>query len=141
MVLLGECLPVSKPPLNLSAPCPPARETCDKIRAYLISLLGGQLPPQVVLCIPAQCTEAWLFAALHPELLILFQPIECREEVAKLLINKPEKLVRDKEGRARKQPEKYRDTSPKVVKQWPQATASCAEALRFETECRAALPK
>jgi hypothetical protein len=48
-----------------------------------------------------------VFAILHPNEVAAYQPIECRAEVDRLLIGKPERLVRDKSGAARKQSEKY----------------------------------
>ena len=127
--------------LALSAPCPPAKETCDKIRAHLLSLFGGSPPPKVVLCVPAQCTEAWVFAALHSDDAAQFAPLECRLEPERLLIQKPDKLVRDKDGAAKKQTAGYRAAADKIAANWPNATKTCGEAARFETECRAALAR
>ena len=124
-------------PLALPAPCPPAKETCDNIRAHLRALLGGSLPPKVVLCVPAQCTEAWVFAALHSREAAPFAPLECREEPERLLIQRPDRLVRDKDGGAKKQTDKYRAATDKIAANWPDATSLCDEAARFETECRA----
>ena len=125
--------------IDLSAPCPPAKDTCDRVRQYLIMLLRGQLHPKVVLCVPAQCIEAWVFAALHPDLVSRYEPIECKRDVAALLVDKPDKLVRNKDGRSRKQPERYRNNASKVADKWPNATARCPEALRFDSECQLAI--
>jgi hypothetical protein len=124
---------------DLTAPCPSAKDTCDKIHAYLTNLIGNPLPSKVVLCIPAQCTEAWVFAALHPDLITNFQPIECRSEPETLLIGKPDKLVRDKDGRARKEPQRYTNAANRIAKGWSHTIAICSEAYRFETDCRAVL--
>ena len=67
-------------------------------------------------------------------------PIECKTEVGNLLIGKPDKLVRSKEGRARKQTDRYRNVADQIAAQWPRAVTACAEALRFDIECRASLP-
>ncbi len=125
--------------LSLSAPCPPPKVTCDNIRSYIISLLGGNPPPKVVFCIPAQCTEAWIVAALHPEEALKRHSIECKSDPERLLIQKPDKLVRIKDGTPRKQAANYRVALGKIVDKWSDATAACSEASRFETECRATL--
>ena len=127
--------------LALAAPCPPARETCDLIRTYVASLLGGNLSLKVVLCVPAQCTEAWIVAALYPDEAAKFAPIECRNEPERLLIQKPDKLVRDKDGTAKKQVNQYKKSINKLVAGWSDAVTACAEAPRFEAECRDALSK
>lgn len=125
---------------GFSAPCPPAKDTCDRLRHHLIALLGNSLPAKVLLCIPAQCMEAWVFAALHPDMIASFQPIECRQEVERLLIGKPDRLVRDHEGRARKDSQRYKKVAQRITAGWPQAIATCPEAQYFDNSCRAALP-
>ncbi len=125
--------------LSLTAPCPPAKETCDKLREHLLSLLGGKLLPKVIICIPAQCTEAWIVSALHPDEATKFAPIECHNNPESLLIQKPDRLVRVKDGAAKKQTAKYKEALAKIIGNWSQATAACEEASRFETECKTAL--
>lgn len=125
---------------GLSAPCPPAKDTCDRLRHHLLALLGNPLPAKILLCIPAQCMEAWVFAALHPDLVAGVQPIECRQEVERLLIGKPDRLVRDHGGRARKDPQAYEKAAHRIAAGWPQAIAVCPEAQYFDNACRAALP-
>jgi len=125
---------------GLSAPCPPAKDTCDRLRNHLIALLGNPLPSNVVLCIPAQCMEAWVFSALHPDLVTSFQPIECRQDVERLLIGKPDRLVRDHDGRTRKNPQRYEEAAYRIAVGWDQAIAACPEAQCFDNDCRAALP-
>ena len=122
--------------LNLSAPCPPASTTSGKIRDYLVALLGGAVPPKIILCVPAQCIEAWVFVALYPSEVERFTPIDCRREVESLFIGKPEKLVVKKDGRARKQTAEYSKVSPRIGANLAMLTAHCAEALRFESEVR-----
>ncbi len=123
---------------GFSAPCPPAKDTCDRLRHHLIALLGNPLSAKVLLCIPAQCMEAWVFAALHPDLVASFQPIECRQEVERLLIGKPDRLVRDHEGRARKDAQRYEKVAHRIAAGWPQAITACPEAQYFDNACRAA---
>ncbi len=126
---------------NLSSPCPPAKSTCDKIRRFIVSLLGGTLPSKIVLCVPSQCTEAWVLCALHPASLASYQPIECRPDVERLLIGKPDRLVVNKDGRARKQTERYRATVQKISLRWSNTIDACPEARRFDTELTSALPQ
>jgi hypothetical protein len=45
--------------------CPPAAPQCDWVRARLAAALGST-PPNLVWCVPAQSTEAWVLAALFP---------------------------------------------------------------------------
>lgn len=125
---------------GLSVPCPPAKDTCDRLRNHLIALLGNPLPSNVVFCIPAQCMEAWVFSALHPDLVASFEPIECRQEVERLLIGKSDGLVRNHDGRARKEPQRYAKAAHRIAAGWPHAIATCPEALCFDNDCRAALP-
>ena len=124
---------------QFGAPCPPAKDACDNIRNHIIQLLGGDLPQKVVLCIPAQAIEAWVLSTLHPDEARKYDPIECREDVARLLIGKPDKLVRDKDGSAKKQTDRYRAIAGKIVRQWKDATNMCEEAKRFEAESKTAL--
>lgn len=125
-------------PHDLSAPCPPAKDACDQIRNHLTALLGGNLPAKVVLCVPAQCTEAWVIAALHPDLVATYDPIECRKEPHRLLIQQSDRLVRVKAGKPKKQTENYREVAPRIAARWPDVVAACGEAKRFEEEFAAA---
>lgn len=124
--------------LGLSQPCPPARNACDGIRAHLVSLLGGALPTTVLICVPAQCTEAWIFAAMHPVEVAKFEPFECRAEPDRLLIGKSSRLVRGKDGAAKKQPVQYRAFAARIAAGWQNAVDLCPEAARFDSEARAA---
>src|SRR5262249_47131459 len=125
---------------GLSAPCPPAKDTCDRLRNHLIALLGNPLPSNVVLSIPPPCMEAWVFSALQPDLVTSFQTIECRQDVERLLIGKPDRLVRDHDGRTRKNPQRYEEAAYRIAVGWDQAIAACPEAQCFDNDCRAALP-
>jgi len=124
---------------NLKAPCPPAKATCDRIRDYLTKLIGNNVPTKVVLCVPAQCTEAWVYCALHPSEAALWADLECRDEIERVLIGKPDKLVRDKGGSAKKLPERYRVVAPRLGSGWLHAIRLCAEAMRFNHELETAL--
>ena len=125
--------------LQLKSNCPPATFACDKLRSHITNLLNTNGTPHIVLCTPAQCTEAWVFAALYYEDVPKYHDFECRREVERLLIPKPDKLVRDKDGQAKKQTANYRENLWAIVRKWANATSVCTEAKRFEEECRAAL--
>lgn len=121
--------------------CPPAQGQCDSVRAHLASLFGNVLPPNIVFCVPAQDLESWVLTALHPEESDKHKPIECRTDPGALLISRPpHKLLRRKDGRVRKIPERYRAVATRIANGWKNctegATPRCHEALRFETEVR-----
>ncbi|MDQ2730615.1 MAG: hypothetical protein M3Y56_03060 [Armatimonadota bacterium] len=124
-----------------SSPCPPAHGACDWVRSHLISLFGGSLPANVVLCVPSQDLEAWVLCALHPDLADEYNPIECRLEPGALLVQlPPHRLVRGKGGSLKKETGRYRQALRKIVNGWTHCTGGdlprCPEARRFETETR-----
>lgn len=124
-----------------SGPCPPARNACAWIHDHLTSLFGGNLPPNVVLCVPSQDLEAWVLCALHPDVADLYRPIECRVEPGALLVQRnPYRLVRRKNGALKKEPGKYRNSLRAIVTGWTNCTDGgsprCPEAVRFETDVR-----
>ena len=123
--------------------CPPAKIRCDWIREHLISLLGGVLPSNVVLCVPSQDTEAWVLCALYPDDADGNLPIECRETPGTLLIQKPHRLVRHKEGKLKKATDKYKFYLKSIVNGWSHCTEGavprCPEAIRFENDVKVIL--
>jgi len=120
--------------LNLSAECPPAATACDNIRQHLARLIGGSLVSGVILCVPSQCMEAWVLCALHTNEAKKFEPLECRIEVERLLIGRPDRLVVNKSGAAKKQTNSYKLVANRFVAGWGQTTAICSQAERFEAE-------
>ena len=130
------------PPLD--SPCPPASSAADWVREHLMTVLGGEVPAKVVLCVPAQDMEAWVVSALHPGLADQHAPIECREEPGTLFVQQaPYRLVRRKDGRLKKDTKKYQDAVRAIVSGWGNCasgeTPRCAEAARFEQEARLVL--
>jgi hypothetical protein len=125
--------------LNLSEPCPPAQPTCNNIRRYVQELLGSSLPRTLVLCVPAQCTEAWVLCALHKDVATRLGQIECLPDVDQRLIGRPDRLVRSKGGSAKKSVEGYRKVADKIAAGWPDVVSMCPEAARFEDEFRSAI--
>lgn len=133
---------VKDPPF--SGPCPPAHPACDWVRAAIIDRFGGALPPNAVLCVPAQDLEAWVLCCLHPDVADEFMPIECRAEPGALLVQrKPYRLVRRKDGALQKQTGRYREHAGEIAAGWPACAGGepprCPEAARFEREARARL--
>ena len=114
--------------------------TCDNIRNHIRALLGGySVPGQLTICVPAQCTEAWVFVAIYTNELDRYQPIECRREVERLLIGRPEKLVRDKSGSAKKDTRKYQTSAQNLIRNWPVVVNNCIQASIFESDFKAML--
>ena len=124
--------------------CPPARSACDWVRNHLTASLGGNLPENVILCVPAQDLEAWVLCALHPGLADANTPIECHSAPCSLLAKqKAPRLVRIKDGRLRKETARYRRSVSKIVTGWTNCASGeaprCLEAVRFEQEARRVL--
>lgn len=124
--------------------CPPATPQCDWVRSEVVRLLGGAIPSNVVLCVPAQDLETWVLTALHPDISDQNAPIECKGAPGTLLVQRnPYRLVRSKEGRLRKDPTKYLSNLSSIVKGWINCTSGapprCPEAIRFESETKAIL--
>jgi hypothetical protein len=121
--------------VSLVGPCPPAQGTCDNIRHHIRVLLGGrELPNYLVLCIPADSTEAWVVAALNPSLAASNSPWECYQKPEDQL---PSVKVRGKAvGKSQKS---YKRVSSDVAAGWPSAKLHWPEANRFEADLRAAL--
>lgn len=122
----------------------PASNATNWVRRHLTNWLGGELPLNVVLCVPSQDLEAWVLCALHPEIADEYMPIECREEPAALLVQRaPYRLVRRKDGRLRKDIAAYEKSLRQIIVRWSNVTGGnvprCPEALRFEQETIATL--
>lgn len=122
---------------NLNRPCPPAGDACNALRDLLTRRLGGgPLPAKLVFCIPADCTEAWIIAALAPAVADANLPWECYPKPETLL---PSVMVRGMGvGKSQKSYTRHLNA---IVAGWPNARARCSEAARFDAELRAALPQ
>lgn len=133
----------------LDSPCPPASMAANWVREHVKNALGGEVPANVVLCVPAQDMEAWVVSALHPEVADEHIPIECHSEPAALLVQrKPHKLVRyktDKQNkkRLRKETGRYKSALPSIISGWRNSVDGevprCPEAVRFEREAKLVL--
>ena len=123
--------------LGLAANCPPASVACTNLRAHIKAKLGGSLPPNVVLCIPAQTLEAWIVAALHPDLAQRHAPIECRPKPETLLIGRNPRLGQGKNGKLDKDVRAYTAMAVHIAAQWDTIKIYCTQAEQFETDFRA----
>lgn len=138
---------------DLTRPCPPARGTCDEVRKEILTWLGVPTPPEgLVLCVPAQSSEAWIIAALKPDLL----QKHLKTKISRGMTNK-EKERHNALGPGavfechpklesllaqvglEKSPGAYDEVQARLIKGWEHAR-TLPEALRFETELEAALP-
>lgn len=120
--------------LGLARPCPMARSACDSLRAHVLTLLKvGVQPANVVFCVPADSTEAWVIAALDPNLAESNPVWECfvKPESKLPLVQVDSKTV----GKSKAQ---YTRIVDKVISGWGSAKSQCPEAARFESEFRTA---
>ncbi|MBW8313155.1 MAG: hypothetical protein K0M64_14120 [Rhizobium sp.] len=113
------------------------------VRAGLLGLLPEVSASNVVLCTPARDIECWVLCALFPDLADRHLPIEVHHEPGALLVGRPHKLVRRKDGRLRKIPAAYAQHAGRIVEGWGNCVDGepprCPEALRFMDEVKAAL--
>jgi hypothetical protein len=137
---------------DLVRPCPPARATCDAVRGVVTTWLGRDeegLPANLLLCVPADATEAWVVAALFP------QEIQkhMRERLSKVTLNVKERLRALGAGavfECKKEPadlleskgigkniEDYRAQKDAIRSGWTHARG-LPEAQRFEADLRTA---
>ncbi len=129
------------PVADVQQPCPPAAATADKLRQVVAHWLGQEdLPLPVVLAIPAQDTETWVFAALYPDdELCSREDYEClhagRDHPAyRLTLGEYGKYLRRTSGRIRKSVPSYREIAPQVAASWKTVRRICPQAERFDNE-------
>lgn len=122
--------------LPCEKPCPPPKRTTNALRRVILNWLGeGQCPLGVVFCTPSKSMEAWVLAAIWPDgPVIRRKDWECRGNPEEQLGALP------RPRRFKKRPEDYRSKQSEIAAEWPNVSARLAEAARFETEFRAALP-
>ncbi|MBT9588897.1 hypothetical protein IV102_36525 [bacterium] len=117
-----------------SMTCPPARHTVNRLRRVIQSWFD--VPAQCrqsVLCIPSDALETWIAAAYD-------YPIpECTYDPASLLTRGPGKLLKTKDGKAKKKASDYRTFADEVVERWGRVAESCLMAKLFEKQCRKVL--
>jgi hypothetical protein len=119
--------------ITCSRPSPPAHDTVVELEKVLFQWMGDpSLPDWIVFCIPSKDTDAWVLVALYPDDEWAISDIESRYEPAQRLLNKPEKLVRRREGRIQKLAPRYRAIQDRISSAWPTVKQRCREAENFE---------
>ncbi|MCB8977916.1 MAG: hypothetical protein H6657_10875 [Ardenticatenaceae bacterium] len=128
---------------ELLQPCPPITLTTMSLEEVVTKWLNlehaSQLPSQVILAIPAQDSENWVFAALFPEdELCQRHDFECihasteHQHPAYLLtLANYGRILRRKDGKIRKSRSSYRQVLPQVVDAWDKVCSICFQAQTF----------
>lgn len=127
--------------IETSWQCPPP--PAEKLESELLGWLGeSSRPAKTVLCLPSFDTEAWVLAALHPEILPNDEP-ECFRSTAEALLAKEKASgLRDKnrmvkrlaKGGFKKRPAIYRQRLEALQAGWPNASQRLAQARAFERQ-------
>lgn len=128
------------PEINCAQKCPPAQPTTTALGALICAQWLGETPPKkLILCIPAQSTELWIWAALFPSELQQQVNPECMPEPAAKLTHRDGKFVQRKDGSYKKNRKGYQNAGPQIALAWDQVTATIPEARRFDQSLRHAL--
>ncbi len=123
--------------IGVQQPCPPAADTVDRLRQVVRDWLHrDNLPPAVVLAIPAQNTETWTFAALYPDdELCSRADYECTDQPARnLTLARYGKLLRRTGGRIRKSTRRYHTVAKRIAAAWETVCRICPQAKRFSDD-------
>ena len=138
----GTALPVK----NILQPCPPIALTITNLREVIAKWLNfdraSQLPPPVVLTIPAQDSENWIFAALFPDEELCqnhdyecIHPLNSQQHPAYLLtLSKYGSVLRRQQGKIKKSKRKYLAILPDVTNSWDRVCAICTQAQSFNDD-------
>ncbi len=122
--------------LPCEEPCPPVSATTNALRTVVLNWLGDdQGHPRIVLCTPSKSMDAWVLAALCPDLeLVQRDDWECR--------NSPEgQLATLPAGRRfKKRPDDYERRQNELTDMWSTVSERLEEAGRFQGEFLAAVP-
>jgi hypothetical protein len=123
---------------DVPQPCPPASATADRLRQVIAHWLRhSPLPPRVILAIPAQDTETWTFAALHPEdELCRREDYECirsgRDHPGyRLTLKDYGKLLQRKGRQIKKHGRDYRTVTSQIAENWDAVRSICPQAENF----------
>lgn len=128
--------------VNCAMACPPPAATTTLLRDFIVqNWCAGSVPDQTVFCTPSKNTEAWVLQALYPDDREVRAGIECRPKPETLLAGKSaaEKMVRQKNGKYKKDPKKYKEKLPAIAQQWHAVRSGCSEAERFSLDLVAKL--
>ncbi|MCP4109263.1 MAG: hypothetical protein GY749_27680 [Desulfobacteraceae bacterium] len=127
---------------NVNQPCPPITPTIAKLQEVVARWLNldsaSQFPSQVIISIPSQDTENWLFAALFPDdELCRHNDYECiqnnsRKHPAYLLTLKNyNKILKRKNGEIKKSKKNYQKVLENLIKNWDKVCEICSQAKAF----------
>lgn len=126
--------------LPCQKPCPPSENSTTALRAVVLKWLNeDKLPDKVVFCTPSKATDLWVAIGLFYNRRDVggLREVECRDDPKSLLRGKPapRKLI---DGN---QPDlaKYLEFAPEVAQNWDIVRRRCTEAMRFDSEFRAAM--
>jgi hypothetical protein len=116
--------------LPCEQPCPPPKDTTDRLRQVLLSWIGEtQTPPKTVLCTPSKCTEAWVVAIFFPhDGEMIKKGWECHANPASRLGQQK------KAHRFAKRQADYQARSAGIQEGWPRIVNRLTEAQRFHDE-------
>lgn len=123
------------PTLPGGVPCPPANTQA----AYLEQALAAWLAPvrpgpkKTVMCLPAQCSGAWLAAATLPSGHTLLSDLECKGNIEDQLEGLPKK------DRVKKSVREYQSKASEVTRHWNTVKRLCPQAAAFENRVLAAI--
>lgn len=114
--------------------CPPASNTVDSLKLVINGWVAtGTFCNKTVLCIPSQCIEAWVAAAVFGSIdKNLLSDIECNKNIANYLSSKP---IKD---RIRKRPSDFRKIQNTLTQRWPFVEQHCPQAHAFSEAVKAA---
>ena len=128
--------------INCAQPCPPAEATVERLRTVILGWLGSiALPNWVILCTPSKDMDAWVLTALYPQDEWSSAEIECRPSPADHLRNKPEKLVRQRDGKNHKCSASYQEIGTRMIEAWPRVIEVCRQADRFQSDFLVAITR
>jgi len=128
---------------DVARPCPPISSTTENLRKVIANWLNldsiNQFPPQVLLAIPAQDSENWVFAAIfsddelcrNPDYECI-HPLNSHQNPAYLLtLSEYGRILRRKKGEIKKSKNSYRRILPDVVISWDTVCDICTQAQLF----------
>jgi hypothetical protein len=133
--------------INCAKPCPPVQDSCEALAQRVMTWLGEPvIDDKLVLCIPADNTEAWVLAAhdiqtayhAPPD-----KPLECVNKPDMIISNqrykKPRRLLRRKDGKPKKTRRDYQQLIPVVLDNWEEVKRICKQAEKFENDLKASV--
>ncbi len=135
--------------INCVKPCPPIEDTSKALAQRVMTWLGEPvIDEKLVLCIPADNTEAWVLAAHDIETIYHAppdKPLECVNKPDMIISNqaykKPHRLLKRKNGKPKKTKRDYQQLIPVVLNNWEEVKRICNQAAKFENDLKASVLK